>query len=253
MQPFIPDADTENWHDFEVGSRREIIALLRSIADKKQPVRMAVQGGGEVTVTSILEVDGDADTVLLDRPAEPELLQRLLSNGAVAFETSLDKIRIFFSTDGVQPALHASLPALKMRVPISLIRLQRREYYRMPTPLTNPVRVTIPMPPELGGGLGVFPLADISVGGIAILDNQFVLGDTIGKNYPECRIELPDLGNVTTDLQIRNSHDITLLNNAPNRRLGCQFLDMGRGSAAAVQRYITKLERERNARIAGLG
>ena len=252
MQPFISDADTENWHDFEVGSRREIVALLRGIAEKKQMVRVAAQAGANVAMTSVLLVDGDADTVLLDRPADPEQVQRLLASTTLSFETSLDKIRIFFGAERLQPALHDGQPALKMRVPASLIRLQRREFYRMPTPLTNPVRVTIPMPEELGGVPAVFPLADISVGGIAIIDNQFLLGDTIGRNYAECRIELPDLGNVTTGLQIRNSHDITLLNNKANRRLGCQFIDMGRGAAAAVQRYITKLERERNARIAGL-
>ncbi|HEX8602959.1 MAG TPA: flagellar regulator YcgR PilZN domain-containing protein [Pseudoduganella sp.] len=252
MQPFIPDADTENWHDFEVGSRREIIALLRGISEKKQVVRVAARDGGAVYVTSILEVDGDADTVLLDRPAEQEHVLRLLT-GEVSFETSLDKIRIFFGSEKLTPALQAGLPALKMAVPVTLIRLQRREFYRMQTPLANPVRVTIPLPPGLGAGQAMFPLADISVGGIAILDNQFVLGDAMGHDYTECRIELPDLGNVTTGLQIRNMHDITQLNNKPNRRIGCQFTDMGRGAAAAVQRYITKLERERNARIAGLG
>ncbi|MGO4469960.1 flagellar brake protein, partial [Pseudoduganella sp. RAF53_2] len=45
---------------------------------------------------------------------------------------------------------------------------------------------------------------------------------------------------------------LTLLNNKSNRRLGCQFVDIPRSALNAVQRYITKLERERNARIAGL-
>ena len=43
-----------------------------------------------------------------------------------------------------------------------------------------------------------------------------------------------------------------MLNNKTNRRLGCQFVDISRGALAGVQRYITKLERERNARLAGL-
>lgn len=252
MHPFIPDADTENWHDFEVGSRREIVALLRGIHEKKQIVRMAVRGTDDVSVTAILDVDGDAGVMLLDRPVDHEQTARLLAAGELTFETSLDKIRIFFRADGLQPTVHLGLPALKLDLPASLIRLQRREFYRMATPLTNPVRVWIPLPAEIGGGEGAFPLADISVGGIAILDNQFALGDTIGRDYATCRLELPDLGNVTTGLQIRNTHDITLLNNKTNRRLGCQFIDMSRGAAAAVQRYITKLERERNARIAGL-
>jgi c-di-GMP-binding flagellar brake protein YcgR len=88
---------------------------------------------------------------------------------------------------------------------------------------------------------------------VAILDNKLQLNNTIGQTFENCRIELPEIGPVTTSLQVRNSLDITLLNNKSNRRLGCQFIDMSRASAAGVQRYITKLERERNARLAGLG
>ena len=93
----------------------------------------------------------------------------------------------------------------------------------------------------------------ISCGGIAILDNKMILGDAIGKEYVNCRIDLPEIGQVTTALQVRNSLDLTLLNNKTNRRLGCEFVNIQRSMLAYVQRYITKLERERNARIAGLG
>jgi c-di-GMP-binding flagellar brake protein YcgR len=51
---------------------------------------------------------------------------------------------------------------------------------------------------------------------------------------------------------VRSSLDLTLLNDKTNRRLGCEFVDISRANLSAVQRYITKLERERNARIAGL-
>jgi len=98
----------------------------------------------------------------------------------------------------------------------------------------------------------VFPLADISCGGVAIHDSKLQLGTTIGDTFPNCRIDLPEIGPVTCSLQVRNSIDMTLLNNKTSRRLGCQFVDISRGNLAAVQRYITKLERERNARLAGL-
>ena len=98
----------------------------------------------------------------------------------------------------------------------------------------------------------MFPLADISCGGIAIYDNKLQLGTTIGDTFTDCHIELPEIGAVTCSLQVRNSVDMTLLNNKTSRRLGCQFIDISRASLAAVQRYITKLERERNARLAGL-
>jgi c-di-GMP-binding flagellar brake protein YcgR len=251
MQAFT-DAELESWHDYEVESRREIVALLRQIAEKKQLIRMLVKGEADVCVTSLLHIDPDTNTLLLDPSIDNDQNARIAAATKVTCETSLDKIRILFSLSGLGEATFGGSPALRADIPATLIRLQRREFYRMPTPVTNPVRVTIPLPLELGGQPTVFPLADISCGGIAILDNQQQLGNTIGATYPNCRLELPEIGPVVCSLQIRNTIDMTLLNNKTSHRLGCQFIDLSRGSTAAVQRYITKLERERNARIAGL-
>ena len=198
-------------------------------------------------------MDAERNTVVMDCSLSPEQNQRIAAGGPISFETSLDKIRILFATDSLTPIDFRGMPAFRMPIPESLIRLQRREYYRMQTPLSNPVRALIPMPEELGGGSNVFPLADISCGGIAILDNKLLLGDTIGSAYDGVRIELPEIGTVIVTLQIRNSVDMTLLNSKTNRRLGCEFVEISRGNSGNVQKYITKLERERNARIAGLG
>jgi c-di-GMP-binding flagellar brake protein YcgR len=251
MQP-TNDFGLENWHDFEISSRREIIALLRAIGEKNQLVRMLIHGAADVCVTSILEVDPATGTVILDRSINREQNERIIKSKRVSFETTLDKIRILFAADSVRETSYQDGAALMIDLPATLVRLQRREFYRMATPVSNPVRVIIPMPEELGGGSALFPLADISCGGIAILDNKAQLGDTIGLDYLLCRIDLPDIGTVTTTLQVRNAIDITLLNNKTNRRLGCRFVDISRANLAMVQRYITKLERERNARIAGL-
>jgi c-di-GMP-binding flagellar brake protein YcgR len=251
MQP-LNDIGLENWHDFEISSRREIIALLRSIGEKNQLIRMLIHGEADVCVTSILEVNPEGNAVILDRSINREQNERILKANRISFETTLDKIRILIAGDADTQTTYENGPALKIALPATLVRLQRREFYRMATPVSNPVRAIIPMPEELGGGTAIFPLSDISCGGIAILDNKLVLGNTIGNNYEDCRIDLPDIGMVTATLQIRNSLDLTLLNNKTNRRLGCHFIDISRGNMAMVQRYITKLERERNARVAGL-
>lgn len=246
--------ERDNWHDYRVHSRKEIITLMRNIAEDKQLITMLIRGQAETCVTSVLEVDADNGTVYLDCAIDPAQNARIAAAERISFETSVDKIRILFVAEhGVQAASHGGGAAFTMALPDSMIRLQRREFYRMATPVSNPVRAVIPMPFEMGGGSNVFPLSDISCGGIAILDNKFVLGNTIGNLYEGCKIELPEIGTVTTTLRVRNSLDLTLLNSKANRRLGCQFIDISRANLASVQRYITKLERERNARIAGLG
>ena len=246
------DAELENWHDYEVQSRREIVALLRQISEKKQLIRMKIKGEADVCVTSVLEVDPESGLFILDRSINREQNERILRAGLVMCETYLDKIRILFRAGGLQELEFGGAPALAANIPDSLIRLQRREFYRMPTPVTNPVPVLVPMPIALGGGSANFPLADISCGGIALLDNKLLLNSTIGQTFTGCRIELPEIGTVNTSLQVRNALDVTMLNNKTSRRIGCMFVDISRANMAGVQRYITKLERERNARLAGL-
>ncbi|BDT60564.1 flagellar brake protein YcgR [Massilia varians] len=244
--------ELENWHDYEVSSRREIVALLRRSGEKHQLVRMLVKGEADVCITAVLDVDPDTNSIVLDRSVERLQNERILEAGTVHCETSLDKIRILFSVENLRYTLHQGKDALRADLPSSLIRLQRREYYRMETPVSNPVRAVIPLPPALGTGSGVFPLHDISCGGVAILDNKLQLGAAIGTTIRDCRIELPETGPVIVSLQVRNVLDFTLLNNKTNRRFGMQFVDLSRGGMAGVQRFITKLERERNARLAGL-
>ena len=58
------------------------------------------------------------------------------------------------------------------------IRLQRREHYRMATPIVNPVCLTIPLPAKAGDDRALFPLADISCGGVATLVAQHLMRAT---------------------------------------------------------------------------
>ena len=75
----ITEAEIENWHDYEVESRREIVALLRQIAEKNQLVRLLIKGEADVCVTSLLHVDPDSGTVVLDRSINREQNERIVS------------------------------------------------------------------------------------------------------------------------------------------------------------------------------
>lgn len=247
----ITDAELD-WRVYEVRSRREVAALLRQLFEKNTLIRLMIRGEADSCMTSLLQVDPEKGTIVLDRSVSREQNERIVSSGKLRCETSLDRIRIFFTIENIVETRFDGGTALRANFPASLVRLQRREFYRMSTPVTNPVYVTIPLPGEDDGGNAFLPLADISCGGIALLDNKGLLGTTIGQTFANCSIGLPDLGAITTSLQVRYALDVPMLNNKTNRRLGLQFVDMPGASLTAVQRYITRLERERNARQAGL-
>ena len=252
MMEAINDTELLNWHNYEISSRREIASLLRQIQEKNALVRMLVRGEQDVCVTSILDLDADGGSMIVDCAIDPAQNARILASSRLRFETTLDKIRIVFVAEQMTSTTFQGRPALRCSIPATLIRLQRREYYRMETPLVNPVRVTIPLHFAGSSNIEPFAVSDISVGGVALIDNKLLLSNANGEKLIGCGLGLPD-GIVSTTLVVRNATELTLLNGKSSRRVGCEFADLSRGSLASVQRYITKLERERNARVAGLG
>ncbi len=239
---------------YQVNSRREIVTLLRALQERKQILTMHADGGADSVITTVLELEEDSGIVVIDRSPSNAVNERMLEGENIAFETVLDNIRILFFAPRLSECIYGDLPALCIDLPTNVVRLQRREHYRVPTPIANPIRCTIQIPQEDGNRTStiVVPLQNVSGGGIAIVDEKRLLDNTVGRVYHDCRIDLPGGTLVVATLQIRNCYDTTLPNGKTSRRIGCLFVDLPKPMLAAVQRYITKLEREQNARATGM-
>ncbi|MBC7499551.1 MAG: flagellar brake protein [Herminiimonas sp.] len=249
----VDESSQEDLSPFQVSSRREIVGLLRSLGDSNQLIRMVVNNGTEAIVTSVLAVDDMSGIVVIDCAASSVRNALIAESGNISFETVHDNIRILFFADQVEECIYEDRPAFTMAIPASMIRLQRREYYRVSTPVANPVRCTIHIPhtkDEVATTVSV-ALQNVSGGGLAIVDDKGQLDPTVGRIYNDCRIDLPGGTLVVAALQIRNMQDIKKNNGKIVRRLGCLFVELPKPMMAAIQRYITKLEREQNARSAG--
>lgn len=246
--------DNEDLSRYHLRSRREIVSLLRGVAARNQLVRVETNNGADSAVTSILEVDDARGLVIIDRAPGETTNQRLLDGQDLAFETVLDNIRILFSATHVQSCIHDDRPALCIPIPEHVVRLQRRDFYRVMVPIGASVRCTIRVAGPGGGPAEpvALPLFNVSGGGIAVVDEKKVVPAEIGTDYKNCRIDLPG-GPVEVTLRLMNARDLTLSNGKHIRRLGFMFVDLPNSTLAAIQRYITKLEREQNARATGMG
>lgn len=246
------DYENDELNPYRVTSRREVIALLRSIGERNQLVRMLINHGNDTVVTSILKIDEGNNTVLLDCAPTAIMNQRILDSEKLSFETVLENIRILFKSSAAVRCTYQNLPAFIIPLPKNVIRLQRREFYRVPTPLSNPIRCTVPFKSEDQIISVETTLHNISGGGVSIVDEKKLIDPTLGRIYDNCRIDLPG-GAVTVALQMRNLIEVTLTNGKSIHRLGCAFIDPSNGTLGAVQKYITKLERDQNAKATGLG
>ncbi len=238
----VPDVS-----NYMIHSRMEIIYILRALQHKNELVTAYFNQGQDFLLTSIIDVDSDNGTVIFDYGANELLNKRILESDKIILVTTQDRVKVQFVAGRMQQIEHFGRPAFRASLPGELLKLQRREYYRLATPVINPIKCS--MAKQDKGRIDAI-IADISLGGIAITHYRELMQLEIGDSFSACRIILPDMGTVTTDIEIRNEQEITMKNGSKIHRAGCMFMNLHSSQQAMIQRYIIKLDRERRSILA---
>jgi c-di-GMP-binding flagellar brake protein YcgR len=180
------------------------------------------------------EIIGVIEDIIAHAPSEAQS-QRLLESRHITFVTFVDQIKVQFHAQRAEATTWDGKPALRIRLPDSLLRLQRRNFYRVPPGRNAQLMCEIPLPQ---GGVARFAVGDISVGGLAMIAGPAHAELQAGTVFHNCKIELPGHGSFLTSLEIRN-------NCSDAGRYGCQFLNLAGPVVSLIQRYINQLERTR--------
>lgn len=232
--------------------RREIVAILKHIVAARALVSARLAPGRESYLSALIAADEREAGVLLDASADPAQNERILRAEALDCVTQLDKVRIQFMLKNPRLVDEGGSPGFRCDLPDSLLRLQRREFYRLQTPVSHAVSCTIALPQADGSRRSTeLRILDISGGGVAIAVPPVGVRFEPGIEFANCLLKLPETAPIPSRLIVRNLFRITKRSGAELLRAGCQFADMPRGAEDAIQRYILRVERERNARERG--
>ena len=229
---------------YTLHSRADILFQLRAIQKRKLLVNLDLLDSRQIVVTSVLAVNETRNTLILDSARGDALNQELMSGKGAEFVAQLDGVSISFATGPVTWCTYEGLPALRIALPTSLVRLQRREHFRVPMPIANPVRCIVPSADGNTDPITTH-LVDIGCGGVAIAETGGRLGPETGRILRDCRLLLPESDTITTSLEVRNSAQIRLPNGVFQTRLGCQFVDLPHDMATTLQRFVMDIERTR--------
>jgi c-di-GMP-binding flagellar brake protein YcgR len=229
---------------YTLHSRSDILFQLRAIQKRKLLVNLDLRNSRQIVVTSVLAVNETRNTLILDSARGDALNQELMSSKGAEFVAQLDGVSISFATGPVTWCTYEGLPALRIALPTSLIRLQRREHFRVPMPIANPVKCIVPSADGDTDPITTH-LMDIGCGGVAIAETSGRLSPETGRILPDCRLLLPESDTIVTSLEVRNSAQIRLTNGVFQTRLGCQFVDLPKDMAAKLQRFVMDIERAR--------
>jgi c-di-GMP-binding flagellar brake protein YcgR len=242
-------ASTPDDSRFLVNNALEIVRTLRGLSNRNEMVSAFFNAGNDLMLTSVLDVRPENNAMMLDVGSNDALNKRILKAEKIIFITALDNVKIQWVSNQIVADTFDGRDAFRIAVPNQILRLQRRECYRLNTPLVSPLKCQIPTGQDVSVEVA---LADISVGGIGVVIPQLTeVTFEVGTVFPGCRIELPGVGVAEFTISIQSTWEVTMKNGHKSMRAGCKFIDMRPGIQSLIQRYIIKLERERIANAPG--
>jgi len=243
-----PDSGTDD--KYLVRNPRQIRQLLQALIDQRSLINAHIDGRDQSFPTAVLELDEDEDELLLDgSPQEASNRAAEQADHLLCF-AQLERVLVRFRLHELQRVDNDGHVAFRAPLPEELVHLQRRELYRLETPVTDSPQLLLP-PGEARAEALSMRVVDISGGGLAVVVPNDCAVFGLQKRYDGCRLELPDSSPINVSLVACNMRAQKLPNGVEMKRVGLRFDALPRGADSAIQRYIFRIDRQRKARRNG--
>jgi len=237
----------ENLSDYLVKNPKQILKYLKTLSVEKCLIS-ANFGVSHSFLTAILDINEKEQIITIDCGPKEYLNKELLSLGFIKFKAEYAGIQVLFEGRGVKKAGELYQHALSMRVPEQIFWVQRRQFYRMRSPLSKDSYCSITFKDKIKEGNETvnFTLFDLSITGFSILSDS--------KEQASCLIQETEYSDCVLVFNSMDSHNISFIvrskfasnPNKPNKiqRIGCEFTNLKPNTESACLRYMQEVERE---------
>lgn len=243
----LPLLDDDAESPYAVREPRELAHVLRALVDARAIITANLVPGGLACPTALLAVDDDG-TLVLDGNRNEAMNRRMANATRLVCSTQLDLVPIRFRLPTPATIDYEGYAAFRVAWPESLLRLQRREMYRLQVSPATPATLSIGDGDLPDGEASCLRVLDISGGGlaIAVADGQESRFSTASLLAP-CLLRLAAAAPFPVTLEVAHLERFDV-RGVPHWRAGCRFVDMPAAHEQRVLQYIFQVERQRNAR-----
>lgn len=227
---------------FQVSGTRPVAFMLTGFAKERD--QFSIQFDGQVFLTTLLGVDLDKGRLIVDCSGSNDLNRRFREADRATFVGRPGGIHVQFSTGGPQEINYQGGKAFSVALPKFLVRLQRRDSFRIETPRARPLELFGYLP---DGKLIKLPAHDISVAGVGVTATDIPVGMATGMVLKKCHMHLPEESkDLFFDAMVAHMTEFEGRLGAMHWRIGLHFVDLPSSEEARIQRYIARVERERH-------
>ncbi|OQX20557.1 MAG: hypothetical protein BWK76_00640 [Desulfobulbaceae bacterium A2] len=225
---------------YRLRSRNEILEKLTLVCEKKCQLRAKLKGIPVPFATTILALMPDKDRLLFNASTQPQVNCILPELEQVQMVTQVDGIQCRFTVERLKEVEWEGRRVFIAALPDSLTWFQQRTNFRVVVPLILPARCQVSM----RGNVVDFPVIDMSVSGVGLRDDDmhFDAAYEPGFRFDNCRMILPETGEVQVGLELRNKISMAGAKRVFGQRVGCAFVGVSRSAAVLLQRFVFSVE-----------
>lgn len=229
---------------FYVSGRGEITQILNELINHRENVSIYFNNGRGSFLSRLLAVWPRYNWLLLDWSGSRELNADFMHSEGSVIVASQSGIKIQF------PAGRATLTtygddgemAFAVPIPTRIVRLQRRDYFRITPSRVSPLVATWTFDDEERA----VTIHDLSVAGTGIVLDEMPSGMGVGDPVGTLRFTLPDETEIRTDIEFRHLTPHVSRYGFRQHVLGASFNAISPAEERHIQRYIIQVEHERH-------
>ena len=228
---------------FAIQNTRQIISHLSLLVKHKCLLSARFGTNNESYITALLGINEKNNTLVLDYGPKEDLNQRVLNAGKISFDADYTGIKVSFMGTGLKKITHKGEPAFSMPIPKSLFWMQRREYYRVKSPLSKPSYCQLIIEGKNPVNLKLY---DISLTGFAMLNVSKEVSELMipGAIITQCKLILSDAGEGPISFEVCAKYVINPDKLQKIQKIGCKFIKLARPVEEIIQRYMQQIQRE---------
>lgn len=222
-----------------VSSKDEIAYNIKQIIESSELITVFLENTNQFLINKLLGLDDNNACLYIDNIRDAEKCRHVLDSKTVTITSQLKGIKYLFPVTVLGKVVYGDGVAIKLGFPDYVLKLQRREYFRAIPPLDHKLKC------ELGESAGHLSMdvADISEGGISLIDKNNSLSVNTSTILKACRINLPNIGTVESDLVVHRIDIPEKEDKNQTRFIGCEYIDPTNMMTSIIRRYIWKIER----------
>jgi len=231
--------EAQYYDRFRVEDGAEVLDLLRRSLASRAMCSVRAAGRPETYLSPLREI-ADGGEAVLDPPRAPVIERALAAGSLAAIDLRLPECRVSFEARVARIGQVDRRSLLHLERPTSLVRVQKRETFRVQVPEQLALTLTLD---ASDAALASLPLHDLSVQGAAVTVRGSRDRFWAGKVFERAIMTLPDGSEWAMALRVVHAGVVRRLADRGELRVGLQFVHPPAGLETAVAKVVGRIAR----------